>query len=179
MENHPDLMALAEGRLEPEENTLARRHLEACPECQQDYESIKEAVMQLQNVTETTQRACPGSRELYDMLDERIGTPSVIKRNEPDYVLWDAKVEKLPPKLASALAGSRKPEASEDRLMRVIRAITGKSGEAAQSLAGKILGGAGLQAGAPAIREDATKEDGGEADLTPEIKDDGDEDKGE
>ena len=161
MDTHPDLLALAEGRLDESERDLALKHLALCPACEADYKSIKEAVMQLDNIAQITQRACGGKPELYNMLDERLGTPSEARMDEgqADYLIIGDALEKLPPKLASALASKKPQAAAQDGLMRAIRNMAGKSGQAAQALADKIMGGAGLEAGAPAMREDSTKED--------------------
>jgi anti-sigma factor RsiW len=174
MDTHPDLVALAEGRLEGSEREMALKHLASCPACEADYQSIKEAVMQLDNIAQITQRACAGSPELYEMLDERLGTPSEARMEgeQADYLIIEDTLENLPPKLAGALAAKRPQAAAQDGLMRAIKNIAGKSGQAAQALADKIMGGAGLEAGAPAMREDSTKEDEAEnPDEDQEIKD--------
>ncbi len=162
MDTHPDLAALIEGRLEPQEQQAAEQHLTECPACQKDYQSIKEAVMQLQNIADLTKRAYPDNQGMIDALDERIGTPSAASQGKIEYLDMDSAVDALPPKLARALAASRKSIAPRSRLMRAIESLTGKKGGMAQELADKIMGGGGLQAGAPALREDSTKEDGEE-----------------
>jgi hypothetical protein len=162
MDTHPDLVALIEGRLEQPEQKTAKQHLAVCPACKKDYQSIKEAVMQLQNIADLTKRAYPDNQAMIDALDERIGTPSAASQGQIEYLDVDSAVDALPPKLAKALAASRKSMAPRSRLMRAIESLTGKKGGVAQDLADKIMGGAGLQAGAPAMREDSTKEDGEE-----------------
>ena len=153
-QDHPDLVALVEGRLSSEQKSAAQEHLTTCGQCSDEVAALS-AIAEIAG--QIKDEVHPG--ELVDLFD------SVMSAQRLDPELLEEEVEipfeeladKLPPALAQRLKEASGQKGLAARLRKSIEAVTGKGADAAKAMAEGILSGGAAPDAAPAIREDATE----------------------
>ena len=148
--NHPDMLALAEGRLNSEDRMAAQAHMAECPECRREYQEIGQELGIIEKITKEARAAFSQPGELdrlaAELLDPVPGEASFsLDRRDMTYTLPAALQQRLAPK--SGLA---------ERLSHAAQALGGLGKEAAQALGERIASGGAAAMGAPAVRKDAT-----------------------
>ena len=150
---HPDLLALLEGRLSPEQAAAARRHLESCPACREEERQLRATLESLEGVLEPVRRALSEAGAREEALAEALGP-----EDEPELAPEEV-VPELPPELRRRLRGGEEKGTLASRLQRSLEVVAGLGREAARRAAERILGGEAMPAAAPAIRRDAAEVD--------------------
>lgn len=148
---HPDLLALAEGRLSAEDRRSAQAHMADCAACRKDYQELSQSLGVIEKVAKEARSAFaqPGEleREADQVLDKPVGEALFsLSRDDMTYT--------LPPDLQKRL--DPKPGLAE-RLSHAAQTLGGLGKEAAQALGERILNGGAEPMGAPAVRKDATE----------------------
>ena len=155
---HPDLLALAEGRLNSDERRSALNHMADCPQCRLDYQELSQCLGIIEKVARQVRAAFdqPGEleREADKLLADSAGESRFsLAEREMTYTLPEALQRRLDPRPGLA-----------ERLSHAAQTLGGLGKEAAQALGERIAQGGAQPMGAPAVRKDATKVDDEESD---------------
>ncbi len=155
-DKHPDLMALAEGRLSPEESRQAQAHLETCVACRGRAGELRQALVGIDGPVQRVMAVFSDPAHLAAETDTWMGALDLEQPAEL-VLSQDEVVERLPSELRRKVAGLRQDSLGA-RLKRSVEKLTGLGASAAQELVER-LGNGPATAAAPAIRKDATKVD--------------------
>lgn len=153
--DHPDLLALLEGRLDPEQEAAARRHLARCDACRKEESQLRSDLHTLDAALRGVRAGFPDPASLevalLEVLEPEEETDPALRPEE--------LAPELPPRLRRRLRETDPGEGLAARLRRSLETVAGLGREAAREMAERILAGEGMGAAAPAIREDAAAVD--------------------
>lgn len=153
-EQHPDLMAYTEGRLDQSQRVEAEAHLATCDDCASQARLLMEAVEQIDKTAAAVRRAFADGDALAFEAEQWLG--SAAQEHPAELMLeQDQVVSRLPSELRHKVA-KLDQDSLGARLRRSVEKLTGLGQGAARDLAERLGSGA-MPAAAPAIRKDATK----------------------
>ena len=161
-DQHPDILALAEGRLNAEHRRAALAHMADCSQCRVDYQELSRCLGVIERVAKEARSAfdMPGEleREADGILAPSPGEAHFsLAKKDMVYTLPQALQKGLDPKPGLAA-----------RLSHAAQTLGGLGKEAAHALGERIMSNETAPMGAPAVRKDATEvEDGDQADAAP------------
>ena len=165
---HLDLLAYVEDRLDQSEQKKAQAHLDQCKSCREEVIALQQAIGVVDSVKAKVRSAFTNRDQLGREAEACLG-PDTSNDESLELSPGDV-ISELPSVLANRLPQENK-QSITDRLMKSIQTFTGKGKEAAQTMAERIMTGGMEPGAAPAIREDATKEEGevkpAESDVEP------------
>jgi anti-sigma factor ChrR (cupin superfamily) len=150
-QEHPDLLAYAEGRMNGLEREAAASHIDACRACRQELSQLSLVLDQLHGVISRVKAAYGSAEELTALVDaafdpDKTQPEFIVQRSDMIHTLTPALKAKLSSKTTLA-----------ERLGKAVQNLTGMGKDAADQLSRRILGGGQAPLGAPAVRKDATK----------------------
>lgn len=122
-DKHPDLMALAEGRLSPEESRQAQAHLETCVACRGRAGELRQALAGIDGPVQRVMAVFSDPAHLAAETDTWMGALDLEQPAEL-VLSQDEVVERLPSELRRKVAGLRQDSLGA-RLKRSVEKLTG------------------------------------------------------
>ena len=174
-DNHPDLLALAEGRLSRQEEDGARQHLEGCGECRRQFADLGETLAIMNGLAREVKQAMAQDPELAGEVERMFPNRGKgLRPYDNDELCLDQSemAGELPAALVEKTKSLKKSSLT-GRLGKSMRELAGKSASSAREWVEDALSGGTAPQGAPAIREDATEVDEDKRDDEPEKTDNG------